>query len=194
MAGDLNVQEQEPSLKEFLNKFNATNLVKENTCFKNLENPSCIDLFITNSTHSFQNTITVSTVLSDFHDIIITVLKMTFPNAKPKVIFYGDYSKFVDKDFSNDLRGNLQVLRTKDYESFESAFLEVLNTHAPHKKKVVRANQKPYLTKLFTKAIARRSCLQNKFNKNRTEENRQAFKRQKNYCNRLYKKERRKFY
>ena len=194
LAGDLNVQEHESSLKEFLNEFSATNLVKEKTCFKNIENPSCIDLFITNSTLSFQNTTTVSTGLSDFHDMIITVLKTTFPKAKPKVIFYRDYSKFIDNDFRNDLRGKLQDLRTKDYESFENTFLEVLNIHAPHKKKVVRANQKPYVTKQFRKAIMRRSCLQNKFHKNRTEENRQAFKRQKNYCNRLYKRERRKFY
>ena len=87
-----------------MNEFNATNLVKEKTCFKNIENPSCIDLFITNSPLSFQNTTTVSTGLSDFHDMIITVLKTTFPKAKSKVIFYKDYSKFVDNDFRNDLR------------------------------------------------------------------------------------------
>ena len=49
--------------------------------------------------------------------MIITVLKMTSPRAKPKVIFFRDYSKFIDNDFRNDLRRNLQVLRTKDYES-----------------------------------------------------------------------------
>ena len=40
----------------------------------------------------------------------------------------------------------------------------------------------------------RRSYLQNKFYKYRTEELSQAFRKQKYYCNRLYKRERRKFY
>ena len=53
-AGDFNVQEEDDSLKEFLDEFNAKNLVKDKTCFKSLDNPSCIDLFITNSYQSFQ--------------------------------------------------------------------------------------------------------------------------------------------
>ena len=40
----------------------------------------------------------------------------------------------------------------------------------------------------------RRSYLQNKLYKNRTAENSKAFKQRKNYCNRLYKRERREFY
>ena len=40
----------------------------------------------------------------------------------------------------------------------------------------------------------RRSALENKFYKNRSAENKKAYKKQKNYCNRLYKRERRKFY
>ena len=88
----------------------------------------------------------------------------------------------------------LQANDTRDYESFENAFLGVLNTHAPLKKKVIRANQKPYVTKNLRKAIMQRSYLENKFYKYRSEEYRMALKRQKNYCNRLYKRERRKYY
>ena len=40
----------------------------------------------------------------------------------------------------------------------------------------------------------RRSYLEHKFYKHWTKELSQAFKKQKNYCNRLYKRERRKFY
>ena len=40
----------------------------------------------------------------------------------------------------------------------------------------------------------KRSNLENKFYKNRSEPNRRALKKQKNYCNRLYKRERRKYY
>ena len=194
VAGDFNVQENESSIQDFMDEFNATNLVKESTCYKNINNPSCIDLFLTNSCHSFQNTTTVSTGLSDFHKMIVTVLKTTFPKAKPKIIPYRDFSKFIENDFRKDLKEKLRGIMVKDYETFEIVFLTVLNAHAPCKKKVVRANQKKYVTKSVRKAIMKRSYLEHKFYKNRTPDNYQAFKKQKNYCNRIYKRERRKYY
>ena len=194
LAGDFNIQEGECSIQNFLDEFHAKKLVKEVTCFKNIENPSCIDLFLTNSWQSFQNTTTVSTGLSDFHKMIITVLKTTFPKAKPKVITYRDYSKFVKEDFHQKLKSNIMAGNVKDYETLETIFLGVYNSLAPYKRKVVRANQKPYVTKRLRKAIMKRSSLENQFYKYKTEESRNALKKQKNYCNRLSKRERRNYY
>ena len=73
------VEEEESCLKEFLFEYNAKNLVQENTCFKSIDNTSCIDLFLTNSYQNFQNTITVATGLSDVHKMAVTVMKTTFP-------------------------------------------------------------------------------------------------------------------
>ena len=70
----------------------------------------------------------------------------------------------------------------------------MLGKHAPIKQKFVRANQKPYMTKQLRKAIMRRSQLESKFYKNPSVENRKLYKKQKNYCNRLYKRERCNFY
>ena len=106
-----------------MDEFHAKNFVKEGTCFKNIDNPSCIDLFLINTWRSFQNTITVSTGLSDFHKMIITVLKTTFPKAKPTVITYRDYSKFVKEDFNQKLASDV-----KDYETLENIFLGIYNT------------------------------------------------------------------
>ena len=53
LIGDFNCEETEPQLSDFLNQYNAKNLVKEKTCFKSIDNPSCIDLFITNKSSSF---------------------------------------------------------------------------------------------------------------------------------------------
>ena len=157
IVGDFNVQEDEPCIQDFMNEYNAINLVKEITCFKTLENPSCIDLFVTNSGNSFQNTTTVSTGLSDFHKMIITVLKTTFPKAKPRIVPYRDFSKYNVDNFTGELKINLESKGLKNYESFENIFLGVLNSHAPSKKKVIRANQKPYITKEMRKAIMLRS-------------------------------------
>ena len=44
LAGDFNVNEENDTLDEFLEDYHAKNLVKEPTCFKSAENPSCIDL------------------------------------------------------------------------------------------------------------------------------------------------------
>ena len=122
------------------------------TCFKNIDNPSCLDLFFTNTWQSFQNTITVSTGLSDFH----MVLKTTFPKAKPKVITYKDYSMFVKEDFNRKLDANILASDVKDYETLQKSFLGIYNTLFLVKK-VVRANQKPYVTKELRKAIMKRS-------------------------------------
>ena len=54
-------------------------LKKGALCFKNPNNPSCIDLFLTNTMRSFQETQLFETGLSDFHKLVVTVLKSTFP-------------------------------------------------------------------------------------------------------------------
>ena len=60
------------------------NIVKEPNCYKSLINASYIDLVITNSSSSFQNTKTNSTGLSDFHKMATTVLKQSFQRSFPK--------------------------------------------------------------------------------------------------------------
>ena len=77
---------------------------------------------------------------------------------------------------------------------FETEFLNVLNNHAPQKKKVIRANQVPYMTKPLRNAIIERSQLENKYLQNSSNENKIRYKKQKIFCSRLYKKERKKIY
>ena len=73
-------------MSEFLFKNDSKNLVQQKTCFKGTNNPSCIDLFVTNSPKGFQNTITFASRLSDFHKMILTILKSAFPKVRPKQI------------------------------------------------------------------------------------------------------------
>ena len=54
LVGDFNAEVSEPILSQFLSTYNAKSIVKDKTCFKSVENPSCIDLFITNQPMSFQ--------------------------------------------------------------------------------------------------------------------------------------------
>ena len=194
LAGDFNVEEDEACLKEFLFEYNAKNLVKEKTCFKSIDNPSCIDLFLTNCYQSFQNTTTVATGLSDFHKMALTVLKTTFPKVKPKIIHYRDYKNFPLQNFRIELKNCLKNEIVDNYSKFEEIFLEILNKHAPLKKKVLRANEKPYMTKTLRKAIMRRSALQNRYYRDGKPESGEAFKKQRNYTNRLLKREKKKYF
>ena len=67
-------------------------------------------------------------------------------------------------------------------------FFDTLNQHAPVKQKLLRANHAHYVTKTLRKAVMRRSNLQTKYFETRTPESLKKYKKQKNYCSRLYKK------
>ena len=94
LIGDFNAEESEPCISQFLFEMNAKNIVKETICYKILSNPSCIDLVITSSSSSFQNTMAISTGLSDFHKMVITILKQTFQRCSPKELVCRDYKNF----------------------------------------------------------------------------------------------------
>ena len=100
--------------------YDLNNLVKDRTCFKSVVNPSCVDLFLTNCTKSFQNTNVVSTGLSDCHKMIVTVLKTTFEKKKPKEIIYRCYKKFDKLFFREELRRKLNLC--ENYVQFEMFF------------------------------------------------------------------------
>ena len=140
---------------------------------------------------SFQNTTTLATGLSDFHKMIVTVCKTSFQKPKPKEVVYRNYKKFDRDIFKDELKLKLESIT--NYESFEDVFLTILNKHAPLKKKVLRSNQAPYMTKALRKDIMRRSELESKYFKNKTNENKARFKKQKIFCSKLYKEERKKF-
>ena len=181
LTGDFNAQEGELRIDSFLYEYNLKNIIKEKTCFKNPENPSCIDLFLTNSPLSFQNSRTMCIGLSDCHKMILTVFKTTFPKTKPKEIIYRNYKTFNQSIFKNELKQKLQAQKAS-YKDFELTFLEVLNAHAPLKKIVIRANHVPYMSKILRKAIMRRSALENKYRKNSSDENLKKYKKHKSYC------------
>ena len=81
LAGDFNAKGKEIILHNFMDLYDLQNFVKENTCFKSVENPSCVDLFLTNCSRSFQSTFGISTGISDCHKMIIS-LENDFQESK----------------------------------------------------------------------------------------------------------------
>ena len=109
----------------------------------------------------------------DYHKMITTFFKLHFSRLEPKVTTYRNYKKFHEEKFLNDLKETNIIMNEKDpnqnYQSLTKTFLTIVNKHAPLKKKIVRGNQAPFMTKEFQKAIYTRSRLKNKMNKNPTE-------------------------
>ena len=153
-------------------------------CFKNVSNPSCIDLFLSNSAH----TLTLSCELSDFHKLVTTLLKTTFYKNKPREIVYRNYKYFNSHNFNDELKFVFSKENIDSCSKFNQTFLNVLNKHAPLKKKQLRANHASYVSKSMRKAIMRRSYLENIYFKKRTDESLRLYTKQKNYCSMLYKK------
>ena len=83
--------------------YSLKNLVSLKMYFKISENPSCIDLILTNCSPSFQNTGVFETGLSDFHKLTFTVLKQYYPKQRLKVVFYRKYKNFCNNLFISKL-------------------------------------------------------------------------------------------
>ena len=126
--------------------------------------------------------------------LVVTVLKTCFSKKKPRELEYRNYKNFNSVIFNEDLKYMFSQDPVNSCDKFDKVFLEVLDKHAPRKKKILRANHSSYVSKALRKAIMKRSYLEKLYFKNRTENSLKTYKRQKNYCSRLYKKERKEFF
>ena len=127
LIGDFNTETSEPRIDSFIYEHDLQNLVKEKTCFKSVENPSCIDLILTNNAMAFQNTTTVFTGLSDFHKLVLTVLKTSITKSKPQKITYRDYKNFDSVRFIDELKYVLIKEKITSCTKLDEMFLRILN-------------------------------------------------------------------
>ena len=100
----------------------------------------------------------------------------------------------LSKPLYRDLQTELGNVDVSNYEAFETAFKKVVSRHAPLKKKYVRANDAPFMTKALWKAVMLRSRLRNKYNQNKVAENWNNFHRQRNLCFKLFRQKKKRYY
>ena len=148
-------------MEQFCASYNLKSLIKEPTCFKSVDNPSCIDLILTNHPKCFQNSGVYETGISDFHKLTFTVLKTYFQKAKPKIIKYRDYKHFDNNDFRDELIRELSSnnIQSDDLARFTNISKMILEKKAPSKERYVRYNQANLMNKILQKAIMNRSRL-----------------------------------
>ena len=99
----------------------------------------------------------------------MTVLKTTFSKNKPRVIVYRNYKCFNSQNFDDELKFVFLKENTELCSKFNQMFLNVLNKHAPSKKKQLRSSHASYVSKSMRKGIMRRSHLENVYFKKRTD-------------------------
>ena len=133
LIGDFNSEMSEEAMNSFCSIYNLKSLVHDYTCFKNIDNPSCIDLILTNKSLCFQNTSVIDNGLSDFHKLTLNTMKASFQKQEPKILHYRNYKIFDNGSFRNDLLYGLSKIGFSNIscEQFEILFLTTLNKHPP---------------------------------------------------------------
>ena len=83
---------------------------------------------------------------------------------------------------------------SKNPDKFYETCHSVINDHAPRKKKYIRGNNKPFMTKAFSRAVMQRTRLRNISLKNPSEENKLLYNKQRNFCVSLLRKEKKEYF
>ena len=132
---DFNAEMSNPHMSEFCALYNLTNLIKEPTCYKNVDKTTSFDHILTNHARCFQQSGIHETGLSDFHKLTFTVLKMFYAKQKPRIIKYRDYKNFNNITFRMDLLKELSLSKLKKGDFDKSTFIvnNLLESHAPMK-------------------------------------------------------------
>ena len=129
--------------------------------------------------------------------MVVTVMKTSFERLKPKVINYRDSKSFQNKLFQEELLFELSNSTLEEnangLEEFTEMCQKTLNHHAPAKQKFVRGNHLPFINKTLSKAIMHRNKFRNKYLRNKTDENKGKYTKQRNYCASPLRKSKREY-
>ena len=145
---DLNSEPTESAVRDFCHIYGCKNLIKDNTCFKKPEKPSCIE-----------------TGLSYFHKMTLMVMKVFYKKQKPTIITYRSYKNFSNEIFMADFQNRISQVTSEndlEFDIFKAVPNQAIQKHAPIKQRYVRANQAPFINKTISKEIMKRSRLRNK--------------------------------
>ena len=103
ILGYFNVNIDNNYMAGFSDTYDHRSLITEPTCYKNPENPTCIDLILL----SFQNSCVFEIGLFDFHKMTVKIIKASFQSLQPRIINYMDYIRFQNNVFREELLSEL---------------------------------------------------------------------------------------
>ena len=121
---------------------------------------------------------------------------LKFEKQPPQIVTYRNYKNYNQELFGKDIQIKLSEFDIKSipYETFSNIFIDILNLHATLKKKYLRANHSKFISKELSKEIMLRSKLSNKFFKDKTDEARTKYRKQRNICVYLLRRAKRNYY
>ena len=125
LAGDLNIDELKTGsdssnhLSDVKDVFNLTNLVKKPTCFKS-QDGTVIDLMLTNRPRSFLKSQNFEIGLSDYHKLVVSILRASFKKLTRKIKIYRNQKCFNQDNFLRDLDSRL--LKAELYKNCDERY------------------------------------------------------------------------
>ena len=98
------------------------------------------------------------------------------------------------KNFKAELDKDLENNTSFEYSQFQNTFIRVIHKIAPLKKKILRFNKSPFMTKTLRKTIMHRLKSKNIYNEKRTDDNCANYKKQRNFCVSLLSKTKNEYF
>ena len=193
VIGDLNVNfsKSPHHLSQLCDSYDLKQLIKNPTCFKSLENPTLLDVILTSNPKSIKQTINIAIGISDFHNYISASTKIKCPTDEIKSVHYRSFKKFSEEKFIKDVESApFHVSEIFDNANDQlwfhnSLLLDIVNANAPKKQKFIKHKQLPYMNDNLRKAINVKASLCRKFQRTKTQENWDKFRKQRNLVNKL---------
>ena len=193
MIGDFNVNLSisPNALSDVFDSYDLKNIIKEPTCYKNVSNPTLLDPIVTNNIKRLIGCLNVCIGVSDFHNIVCAATRVKCPKFTPHVVKYRSYKRFDASKFTEELNGapfHVGMLFDDINDSMwyhNKLLTDIVELHAPLKKKLVKKKQVPYMNGPLRKAINVKSMLRRKFHKYNTQSLWLKYKKQRNLVNKL---------
>ena len=197
LTGDLNydclVESKSSTLNDLCDIFTLKNMIKSPTCYMKNCNPSLVDVILTNQPQYCFNAINFGCGISDWHNMIGVVVKgATVRNEKIKSK-YRSFKHFDAAQFERDV-GEIPfhaayVFDDIDdiYWAHERLLSDVVDEHAPIKERVSKVRKPAFMNGELHRAIYKKRMCFNKFQKYKTPQSWEQYRKQRNFVTKLKK-------
>ena len=122
----------------------------------------------------------------------------TLKKFQTRIIHYRDYKNFQNDRYEDELTTKLSNIVSENnnmrLNEFLSIFMDTFDPYVPCKQKYTCGNQLPFMNKTISKEIMKRTRFRNQFLKNRTDENKSRYTKQRNYYGSLLRKTKTQYY
>ena len=135
-------------------------------CFKNTDNQKAIELMLTNSVPSFQNSCAPETGLYDFDKMTGTVFKSFLEKKQLNIRLDRYLGTFSNSEFRTQILSDFSTLYlNSDYSFLDlcvDIYIRALDIYALKKKKYLQVNKSPFMNIAISKVVLDRNRLRNK--------------------------------